>query len=104
MGKMNFVTLEAAMVRDWLNQQIKIRNMQKASYKFNAAVMVHDPENDIAMTDGVFYIADLLELELEEQYRENHLYPWKYSFEYEGTRFYQLFRERPEKYAGEADV
>ena len=104
MEKMNFVTLEAAMARDWLNQQIKIRDLQKASYSFNGTVTVDKPENDIAMTDGVFYIADLLGLEPEEEYRKGHWYPWKYSFGYGGARFYLLFRERPGEYAESADV
>ena len=103
MEKMDFTTLEAAMARDWLNMQIKIHGMQEISHTFKggpAAVM--GPDRDIHMPYGIDYITELLGLEMEETLRDDAIYPWEYSFVYNGTRFYQIEEERLGKYAERA--
>ena len=99
MEKLEFTTLEAAMARDWLNMQIKNHDMQKASHTFNGLAAVMEPGRDIHMPYGLPYMAGLLGLEMEETSREDSMYPWEYSFVYNGTRFYQIEEERLGKYA-----
>ena len=104
MEKLDFVTLEAAMARDWLNLQIKCHDMQEASCAFNGSVRMIPPDSDIHMDCGIVYITDLLGLKLEEEARDDAWYPWRYSLRYGGTRFYQISDERLGKYAEAADV
>lgn len=98
MGKSEFTALGAAMARDWLNMQVKIRGMQKASHAFSGLAAVIPPDRDIHMSHGIAYMAGLLGLELEEGHRGDYTYPWEYSFVYGGTRFCQIERERLEGY------
>ncbi len=104
MENLNFVTLEAAMARDWLGCQIKTRAMQKASFTFNESVALIPPDDGIHMNCGIVYITDLLGLEMEEKARDDAWYPWEYSFVYGGARFYQISDERLGKYAEAADI
>ncbi|MCI9191733.1 MAG: hypothetical protein HFH84_19560 [Lachnospiraceae bacterium] len=104
MEKLDFVTLEAAMARDWLNLQIKCHDMQEASCAFNDSVRMIPPDSDIHMDCGIVYITDLLGLKLEEEARDDAWYPWRYSFMYGGARFYQISDERLGEYAAAADV
>ena len=104
MGKNDFVTFEEAMARDWLNQQIKIHEMQKASYVLNGVAALMTPSDRIHMLNGIVYITELLGLEMKERFRTDVTdYPWEYSFEYSGTVFYQISEERLGKYAETAE-
>ena len=91
MGKTDFVTLEAAMARDWLGQQVRLRMMQEANYRFSEEVQAFMPDTfGIHMIQGVAYLACLLGLEVQETARPGSEYPWEYSFVYSGARFYQI--------------
>ncbi len=104
MEKSNFDTLQAAMARDWLNWQVKIHEMRKASSRFSDTVRLMEPDEGIHMQDGVFCLTELLGLDMEENVREDTLYPWKYSFLYKGVQFYQISGERLGRHAESADV
>ena len=45
MGRTDFVTLESAMVRDWLNLQVKNLAMRKESYVLNGTIRLVEPDD-----------------------------------------------------------
>ena len=100
MGRTDFVTLESAMVRDWLNLQVKNLAMRKESYVLNGTIRLVEPDDRVHVYSGIALITELLGLKLKEKHdKYDYLYPWEYSFMYQGTEFYQIERERLEKYA-----
>lgn len=99
MGKIDFTALEAAMARDWLNLQVKNLARRKESYTLNEAIRLVEPDDRVHMYRGIVLITELLGLKLKEKHNEyDYLYPWEYSFMYQGTEFYQIERERLGKY------
>lgn len=105
MENSEFITLEVAMAKDWLDQQVKIHNMQLKSYVLNEEVAVVCPRDSIHLGRGIVYITDLLGLELKERARrQDCTYHWEYSFMYNGTIFFQISEERLGKYADRTDI
>lgn len=86
--------LEAIHTKGWLDNQIRIHEERKKTYKLNDSVRLYIPEECIPMGSGTDYVTDLLGLELKEEPTGDSRFPFRYSFEYKGTEFVQLSENR----------
>ncbi len=86
--------IEAIHTKGWLDGQIKLHNERLKTYELNDSVCLYIPEDYILMLNGIDYVADLLGLELKEELTGYSDFPFRYSFEYKGTKFVKLSEKR----------
>ncbi len=86
--------LEAIHIKGWLDLQIRIHDDRLKSYEFNDHVRLYIPEDPIPMGSGIDYVTGLLGIELKEEFTNNNIFPFLYSFEYNGKKFVHLSEKR----------
>ena len=101
MGKADFVTLESAMIRDWLNARIKALRDLKSTDRLGDLVETIPTEMQIHLYGRIEMVADVAGGELQEEYYQGN---YHYHFFYDGVKVLQVSPERLGKYAEAADV
>lgn len=91
MGKTDFVTLESAMVRDWLNARIKALRDLKETDRLGDLVETIPTEMEVHLYNRIEMVADAVGGELQEEYYQGNYF---YHFLYEGVKVLQISPER----------
>ena len=90
--------MEYAEVKEWLDKLVANIIETESLYNFNEQIRVCRPGLTIHMFTGIDIVADVMGLELREDYEEDKDFPYRYSFEYKGNKFIQIEEERLESF------
>lgn len=94
--------LDALIIRDWLKDLVEIKTRMKDICCFDSGIRTIYPEDGVQISCGIDRISDMAGFGLEERETDYGDYPYRYSFEFMETEFYQLSEKRLTGITGKA--
>ena len=90
--------MEYANVKEWLDKLIRNTEERKSLVFFNSRIRTYYVHSEIAIDNYIDEVADAMEIGLTEEKMKDGYF--RYFFKYRDYTFYQVTRERLERFAG----